>query len=64
MDAHSIFTGTHSAAVGDEVVYFGDSDSGVTAATFADAVGAPVVSVTAAFGSRIRRTFTDRVDAS
>jgi len=64
MDAHSIFTGGQSATVGDEVVYFGDADSGVTAATFAETVGAPVVSITPAFGSRIPRTFTDRVDAS
>jgi len=64
MDAHSIFTGGEPATVGDEVVYFGDAVSGVTAATFADAVGAPVVSITPAFGSRIPRTFTHETDAS
>jgi alanine racemase len=64
MDAHSVFTGTRSAAVGDEVVYFGETSSDVSAATFAAAVGAPVVSVTAAFGSRILRVYGDGGDAS
>jgi alanine racemase len=59
MDAHSVFTGTRPAEVGDEVVYFGDSASGVSAATFAAAVEAPVVSVTAALGSRILRVYSE-----
>jgi len=64
MDAHSIFTGTRPAEVGDEVVYFGDSASGVSAATFAAAVEAPVVSVTAALGSRIMRVYSEGGEAS
>jgi alanine racemase len=64
MDAHSIYTGAETAAVGDEVVYFGEHTSDVSAATFAEAVGAPVVSVTAALGLRIPRVYLDGVDAS
>jgi alanine racemase len=64
MDAHSVFTGLQRAEVGDEMVYFGDADSSVTAATFADAIAAPVVSITAALGSRIPRTYDDGLDAS
>jgi alanine racemase len=64
MDAHSVYTGPQPAAVGDEVVYFGERSSDVSAATFAHAVGAPVVSVTAALGSRIPRVYLEGVDAS
>jgi alanine racemase len=64
MDAHSIYTGAETAVVGVEVVYFGDHTSDVSAATFADAVGAPVVSVTAALGLRIPRVYLEGVDAS
>ena len=64
MDAHSVFTGLQSAEVGDEMVYFGDADSGITAATFADTVGAPVVSITSALGPRIPRTYDGGVGAS
>ena len=65
MDAHSIFTGSLPAEIGDEVVYFGDGTSGsATAASLAQTVSAPAVSVTSALGARVSRVYIDAVMAS
>jgi alanine racemase len=65
MDAHSIFTGSEPGEIGDEVVYFGDGTPGsATAASLAQTVSAPAVSVPSALGARISRVYIDAVVAS